>query len=85
MKPTSVPNLQLKTVDGKVLVHDPNLEKVHLLNATAGRVLELCDGTRDIDAIASEIGEPPLEAETVRRDVIAIVDDFARLGLVSKR
>jgi coenzyme PQQ biosynthesis protein PqqD len=53
------------------------------LNASAAAVLKLCDGTRSDDAIATELAaERGADMETVRRDVVAFLNDMRRRGLV---
>jgi hypothetical protein len=50
------------------VVYDPNHDAVHHLNASAAVIFELCDGTRDLGAIAATLRElyglkePPTEA-----------------------
>ncbi|OGR02404.1 MAG: hypothetical protein A2284_06830 [Deltaproteobacteria bacterium RIFOXYA12_FULL_61_11] len=53
--------------------------RLHVINGTAARVWELCDGTRSLSAIAAELGQafsqPPLEA-TVRTEVGSFVAEL---------
>ena len=51
------------------------------LNATAADVLELCDGERSLDDIASTLSERYGGAD-VRSDVEELVDAMAQKGLV---
>jgi Coenzyme PQQ synthesis protein D (PqqD) len=84
-KPAAVPDLHVKTVDDKVLVHDTRAELVHILNASAGRILTLCDGTRDVDEIAREFAAGlPVEPDRARKDVVSVLEEFTRLGLLAK-
>ncbi|MDQ6779901.1 MAG: PqqD family protein [Candidatus Eremiobacteraeota bacterium] len=78
------PGLDIKTVGDEVLVHHPAGQKVHILNRTAGRILELCDGVRTPSEIAAMIGaETGADQATVDADVRRIVADFVRLGLIA--
>ena len=55
--------------------------EMHELNLVAGEIWCLCDGTRDLDAVARELAgryEAPLEE--IRRDVDAFVADGVRRG-----
>ncbi len=84
-RPRRAAGLTVRVVDGDVLVHDGAHEQVHVLNSTAGRVLELCDGALSADDIARSLSAAtgaPLEAVTA--DVHAIIRDFARLNLVDE-
>jgi|GEM_PF-644013 len=82
--PRAIAPLEIRTVGPDVLVHDATHAKVHVLNRAAARVLELCDGTLGVDALAARLAAgtsaPP---ERVRADVQRIVEVFAGLGLVS--
>jgi pyrroloquinoline quinone biosynthesis protein D len=51
------------------------------LNATAAAILELCDGTRTIDAIAIEL-ESRYQRTTVREDVRHLLKRIAARGLL---
>ena len=65
--PTMVEGLELNEADDGLVVYEESRDRVHHLNATAALILELCDGTRDADAIADvlargfELDERPLE------------------------
>lgn len=76
--------LEIRTVGNEAIVHDVRRQKVHVLNKTAGRILNLCDGTASVAAIAGVIGvESNADAEAVMADVQRIVERFAELELVS--
>lgn len=70
-----------ETEDGLVVYHDAT-DTVHHLNRTAAVVFGLCDGTRDADAIAAEVGtlfaldEPPLE------EIASCLDELSETGLI---
>jgi pyrroloquinoline quinone biosynthesis protein D len=52
-----------------------------VLNPTAVEVLELCDGERDLDAVASVLSER-YEGADVRDDVVELLGEIAERGLV---
>lgn len=84
MLPLKDTHLEVKTVGAEVLVHDARLGKIHVLNATGGRVLELCDGTRTSNLIARELAaETGHDVTAIDRDVTAILAEFSTLGLVA--
>ena len=81
--PRAIENLEIRVVGGEYLVHDQKNRKVHVLNMTAAKILELCDGSRSNDDIARLIcDETHAEMEQVTGDVTAIVSQFAALNLV---
>ena len=52
-----------------------------VLNPTAVEVLELCDGERDLDAIAATLNER-YDGADVRDDVVELLGEIAERGLV---
>jgi hypothetical protein len=78
-----VEGLEIRTVGEEVLVHDPAARQVHVLNLSAGQVLELCDGAREIDDIVVDVSRRTgVGADVVNADVTRIIDEFRDLGLV---
>lgn len=83
MNPTKSQNLEVRKVGEEVLVHDPAHGKVHVLNATAGAILELCDGTRTPSEIADSIADATgADVAIVSRDVAGILQEFSGLHLL---
>ncbi|MGP6157300.1 MAG: PqqD family protein [Vulcanimicrobiaceae bacterium] len=83
MKPTKSGNLEVRKVGDEVLVHDPAHGKVHVLNATAGTILEQCDGSRTADEIARSIAEATgADIAIVSNDVAGILKEFTGLQLL---
>jgi len=82
--PRKASDLNIQTVGDEVLVHHPSAQKVHILNRTAGQILELCDGDKTqediVDAICRETGA---DKAVVTSDVAQLMRDFAELGLIS--
>ena len=84
MNPTKAENLEIRKVGDEVLVHDPAHGKVHVLNAIAGAILELCDGTRTSAEIASSIAAATgADLAVVSRDLAAILQEFSSLQIVA--
>ncbi len=82
--PTAVANLSFKSVDENVLVYDARADMIHMLSRTAGRVLQLADGTLTVDSIAERFAsEYSIDGERARADVAKILAEFQRLGLLS--
>lgn len=85
MNPTMVQGLEIRKVGDEVLVHDTAQQKVHVLNDVAGRIMELCDGTRSNAAIASQVSaETGADLAIVGPDVDAIVAQFLDLNLLQR-
>lgn len=77
-RPRRFRSLRLEESDVGFLVRDPERSTAHLLNPTAAVIFELCDGTRDSDAIAATIAQiykldtvPTDETLTCLRDLVA--------------
>ncbi len=84
MHPQSQSHLITRDVTEGVLVHDERTGKVHVLNRAAARVLDLCDGTRDLAAIAATLArEGDVSQERAEGDVATVLADFRRLGLLT--
>lgn len=87
VRPRTVEGLEIRAAGDETLVHDPAAARVHVLNATAGLVLSLCDGTRTPAAIAAALRErlvdaPP--ADVVERDVATVLDRFDEMKLLTR-
>ncbi len=78
--------VDLKVVDlgSELMVRDDGKDQTHLLNSTARRIWELCDGTHRVDEIAAQVSRlfPEAEAEIVRRDVDAAILDLGAKGAI---
>ena len=68
--PRRLEPLEINEADDGLVVYDPSSDMVHHLNPSAAVIFDLCDGTRDAEAIARILGEaygldaPPLEEAT---------------------
>lgn len=84
-RPRRKATLEIQHVGDEVLVNDPELGKVHVLNLSAGRVLELCDGARTVGDIARELAdETGVDADAIEPDIGAILATFAGLHLYER-
>ena len=82
--PRKAGDLEIRTVGEEGLVHHPATQKVHILNRTAGQILEMCDGQTSQEQIVATICEQTgADKDTVSRDVAAMVAEFSTLGLVT--
>lgn len=87
VRPQAVAGLEIRPAGDETLVHDPAAGRVHVLNATAGLVLSLCDGTRTRAAIASALRERLVDApsaDVVDHDVATVLDRFDEMKLLAR-
>jgi precorrin-6B methylase 1 len=81
--PARTNGLEIRNVDDQVLVHDAAHDKVHVLNRTAGMILNMCDGNRSPTEIARVLSDATgTDISVVILDVDAIIRDFTSLQLV---
>jgi len=64
-------------------IYEVDSDGLHVLNASALAIWELCDGQTTIDEMATAIAElTGLEIEVAATEVAATVDILSQLGLV---
>jgi coenzyme PQQ synthesis protein D (PqqD) len=72
-----------RELDDGCVLYDPDNEKVHSLNETAGLLWCLMNGERTLAEIAGEVAEASGgDAETVLGDTLQAAEEFARQGLL---
>jgi pyrroloquinoline quinone biosynthesis protein D len=82
-RPRRRADIVLQDVGGEAILIDPKTDEAHVLNGSAARLWQLCDGERSIDEIAAEFGALyELSAADVIDDVREVVDDLVKLNLV---
>ena len=75
-----------REIDGELLLHDQRSGNVHRLNSAAAVVWHLCDGSRDAETIASDLGATfGILSADVTRDVNEILTRFTDSGLIEWR
>ena len=92
MKPLRKQGLLVEEVEGEVLLFDESANTAAALNASATAVFELCDGTRDVEAIVAALAETrtPLDADAVMLALAelseaGVVDDVGQIQSPSRR
>jgi hypothetical protein len=81
--PKRLPEIEIRRAGDDVIVHDPTHARVHVLNETAGHVLELCDGTQSVDEIARSLCRSTgADLSVVSSDVSAILREFGALQML---
>ena len=64
-------------------VYNPNTGTLHLLNASALAIWELCDGKTTGQEMAGAVAElTTLALDAAREDVATALDELARWGLI---
>jgi hypothetical protein len=72
-----------RRINGDLVLYDPARARLHLLNATAAVAWSLCDGTRDLTAIAAALAERfPASRMVIAADVAELVRRLADDGLL---
>lgn len=78
------PDVTLQRVGNEAILHDASAGKAHVINASAARVWELCDG-RSMDDVVRTFAEPyGRRPDEVRADVEGVIEGFRRLGLLAE-
>jgi len=86
-RPRKLPTLTGEELEGmnEVIYVDTETGSNYSLNLVAATILELCDGTRTSDEIAAIIlDNMEADAERVRGDTRAILEEFAAYGLIGE-
>lgn len=76
------PDVTLQIVGRDAILHDPLARQAHVVNGSAARIWELCDGRpfeAIVDAFAASYG---ITADRVRPDVERVLDSFREKGLL---
>lgn len=82
-RPKMCAHLEIRDVGDESLVHDSATNKVHVLNASAAKVLRFCDGHHDRAAISLRLSaESGAAPGLVGPDVDEILGRFRELGLL---
>lgn len=77
------PDVAWVEIDGEVVAFDPVHTRSYVLNATAGLIWKLLDGSDAIEVLAADLAEAfGADPEQVRSDVVTTVRRFGRQGLL---
>lgn len=81
--PRKSERIAARAVDGKAVVVVLDARKLHTLNSVGTRVFDLCDGTRDVAAIAKQIAaEFAVDTDCAERDVVSFLRQLVAEGAV---
>ena len=80
MEPVKKEGLIIEQVNGEFLLYDQSSNVAAALNASAAAVLELCDGTRSVEAIVAALdgSDTPLNAD----GVMLALSELVEIGVV---
>jgi len=77
------PGVVTSEVLDELVAYVPASSQAVSLNVSARAIFELCNGTRTVDDICSELSEPTgMPPEALRADVQAAIDQMRDLGLL---
>ena len=86
--PRPAPTAHVATfrLDAELVVYEPSTAQAHVLNVTAARIWELCDGRRTLDDVARHVAAAyvidPAEAHADVADLVARLEAAGLLTLV---
>jgi Coenzyme PQQ synthesis protein D (PqqD) len=75
--------LEIDEAEDGLIVFDPSEDMVHHLNPSAAIIFDLCDGSRDLDAIAALLGEIYELTTPPREDALVGLRGLAERKLIS--
>ena len=82
--PIRKPSVVTREIENECILYDPDGKLVHIVNATARDVWNLCDGRHTLEAIALKLYEEyDVEMSVLKKDVQKIISDLERIGLLS--
>ncbi len=83
-KPLRKDTVSVRTLEDECLLYDEEQSRLHVVNAVAGFVWELCDGShslRDMEAKMRDNYEVP-PGTNLADDIRRTIDEFANLELL---
>ena len=80
--PRKVDGLEFQPAGNEVLVHDAERQKIHVLNQSAHKLLEMCDGSPVDTLVDAMMPSDDFDRARVQRDVETVIAQFYELGLV---
>ena len=84
-KPRQSPGVVSSEILDEIVIYSPGTSQAVSLNASARAIWELCDGTRTVDDICTELsGAAELPPDELHDDVSGAVIRFRELGLIRR-
>ena len=87
MKPIRNPGIRSQDLDGETLLYTADEQAIHILNPTAHRIWELCDGEHTVEDMAQTLQETFFirKEYDVIRDVRRTLEEFVTKGLLKEK
>lgn len=80
---TQSPAVTIEQVQGEAILYDSRRGEVHVVNASAGRLWDLCERRPTISELTTALAESyDLPADAVRDDVLAVLEQFLDKELI---
>lgn len=81
--PTPNPDVTLQRIGDEAILHDRRNGKAHVINDSAARLWELCDGRTPLDQIVSAFAAAyGMQSADLHDDVLYILTKFRQLGVI---
>ena len=82
-KPVHHPRIASRIYSGEVVIINPDLNRVQLLNTVGSRIWELADGSRSVNEIITILTEEyDVEEEQARQSVTIFLQGLEEKGLI---
>jgi PqqD family protein of HPr-rel-A system len=83
-RPRPAADVSTYALDDDLVLYDARTTAAHVLNSTAAHIWRLCDGSRDLSALASQLAAAfALEPSQARADVADLVTSLHAAGLLT--
>lgn len=83
MRPRHAPRMVAQQAAGKWVVLDVKSGQYYALDGVAGRIWQMCDGTRNVREIAATLSEEyETQGDDVENDVAEFVTEFVNESLL---
>jgi hypothetical protein len=80
--PRQADSLEVNDADDGLVIYDPTCDMVHHLNPSAAIIFDLCDGTREVEAIATILSEAYSLEAPARDQALAGLKELADRKLI---
>ncbi len=81
--PSRSPHVTLQNVGKEAILYDRQHGQAHVINSSAARIWELCDGRTTLNDIVTAFASAyRIEPERVRDDVVSVLTAFGELHLL---
>jgi len=84
-KPKRRENITIQDLGDETLIYDPEKENVHILNATAKAIWDLCNGENSIEDIQKNLINlfPGVSQDDLLSDISTTINDFKDKNIIN--